>query len=152
MALSFGVAALVVGGILVLIAIGGSQIKAGGAEIMGQIGPAGRAAAGLLGLSMIAIAVFLSWPRGGSEAANGGSATGQRMTIEADSNLPMNDLLILPNTTIGQCVAACLKDARCQAYTYDDNAERKESYRTCFLKSSAGATQVVAGAVSGVKQ
>lgn len=66
----------------------------------------------------------------------------RRAAISRDVDLPGGDIASYFDTTLDACQAACLAEAQCTAFTYNQRSS------SCFIKADAGAPVPFAGAIS----
>jgi uncharacterized protein YfaS (alpha-2-macroglobulin family) len=67
----------------------------------------------------------------------------RRVVAHQDADMPGGDIRSIFNTELERCIAQCLDDRRCVAFTFNARAS------ACFLKDKAGATAPYKGAISG---
>jgi hypothetical protein len=73
------------------------------------------------------------------------------LTFEVNTDRFGNDYREVWNTDSKRCREECLRDPRCQAYTFDGN-QASGAYRRCYLKSAPGTPVEKLGDISGVKR
>ena len=71
------------------------------------------------------------------------SEAGRRIAISKGADWFGNDYKTVKKVPLEACKAACLKDARCKAFTWN------VKYRWCFLKNAAGELKKARGAIAG---
>ena len=91
-------------------------------------------------LGLTTIAILSSLVSGSSLAAQ---AAGREVIITQGADYHGADYATLKEVELDACEAACLSDARCQAFTYNTKA------RWCFLKEGAGELRPFPAAISG---
>jgi len=69
---------------------------------------------------------------------------GRFATTLGDTDLPGGDSEIIYDITFQRCLAACLEDGDCHAFTFD------QRNNVCFLKDEVGQPTAFTGAVSGI--
>ena len=71
------------------------------------------------------------------------SESARRLIISKDADWFGHDYRVVKGVDLNACKSACLKDAKCQAFTWNGKA------RWCFLKDKAGDLRAAEGTVAG---
>ncbi len=88
--------------------------------------------------------VMLAW-QAAAQVPEPGVVPAARIVLQADTDLPGNDLSMIRQTGQEACVQACLATDGCEALTWNARS------RACFLKSQPGDPVPFAGAQSGIR-
>lgn len=97
------------------------------------------------GLKVLAVALALLGPVAAPALAQDGDplVPARRAVLVADTDLPGGDLDKIFDVSLDACIDACLGNARCEAFTYNQRA------RACFPKAGDPAPSAFLGALSG---